>query len=312
MSSAIHPWLQTLSRLRVDRAHETPAPHKPLLLLCLLDQIAQGVLTTPQVRLTPALAFRFLTYWEIVATRRPVMGRVELPFFHLQGDGLLRLVAHSGMESTLKSLRATSVEALNQVVAYGELPLELFQLMEAAEHRDAVRRVLIAGDWFLPAERLALNTLLGFPPATPEIDDPRSEILGKISRTLRFRLQIVPTYHYACALCGVKILLPSGMTLVEAAHIHPFARSHNDEVTNGLALCRNHHWAFDAGLWSATADFRVQVAADHFLEVAPQQRALRDFQGESLRLADLPVDQRPAAKHLAWHRKHRFLGQESP
>ena len=77
----------------------------------------------------------------------------------------------------------------------------------------------------------------------------------KQGRDIKFRLQIVPLYHYSCALCRIKILLPSGITLVEAAHIHQFAQSKNDDITNGMALCRNHHWAFDQGLWSINPDF---------------------------------------------------------
>jgi putative restriction endonuclease len=36
-------WLEKLSKLRVDRAAKNPAPHKPLLLLVIIDQIEDGV-----------------------------------------------------------------------------------------------------------------------------------------------------------------------------------------------------------------------------------------------------------------------------
>jgi len=30
-----------------------------------------------------------------------------------------------------------------------------------------------------------------------------------------------------------------------ATHLIPFSESRNDHPTNGLALCKNHHWAMD-------------------------------------------------------------------
>ena len=87
-------WLQKLQSLRVDRASKTPAPHKPLLVLAILDFIETGEIATPQLKLTPELAFRFLGYWEIVGARGRSVGRVELPFFYLKSDGILRHVAH--------------------------------------------------------------------------------------------------------------------------------------------------------------------------------------------------------------------------
>ena len=74
-------WLDKLSKLRVDRASKNPAPHKPLLLLAVLDQIENGEINTPVIRLTAELAFRFLGYWEVVASRGRSVGRIELPFF---------------------------------------------------------------------------------------------------------------------------------------------------------------------------------------------------------------------------------------
>ena len=62
-------WLGKLARLKVDKARGDPAPHKPLLLLAFGDILA----------LTPELAFRFCTYWSIVAHRRTQAPDVRYP-----------------------------------------------------------------------------------------------------------------------------------------------------------------------------------------------------------------------------------------
>jgi predicted restriction endonuclease len=63
-------WLGKLAHLKVDKARGDPAPHKPLLLLVVLELAEQGPSFGDILALTPELAFRFCTYWSIVAHRR--------------------------------------------------------------------------------------------------------------------------------------------------------------------------------------------------------------------------------------------------
>ena len=63
--------LRKLSHLNIDRAKGT-APHKPLLLLCLLELAEEGGLTQEILPVTGELAFRFASYWSAVAHRRPL------------------------------------------------------------------------------------------------------------------------------------------------------------------------------------------------------------------------------------------------
>jgi hypothetical protein len=74
---------------------------------------------------------------------------------------ILRLVAHDGLGAALASIRPTSVELLNRVVDYAELPEELFVLMSDAECRSLMRKALIQVDWFLADEQVKLCALLG-------------------------------------------------------------------------------------------------------------------------------------------------------
>ncbi len=304
-------WFTKLAKLRVDRASESPAPHKPLLLLAILDQIEQGAITSNIIRLSPELAFRFLGYWEVVGSRGRSVGRVELPFFYLRSDGFLHHIAFPGLEPALESIRPTSVESLNRVISHAEMPEEFYQMMQNKNNRDRARGVLISGDWFFSPEKIKLKTMLGLEGTS----DNKAQTVGedvepdesKQGRDIKFRLQLIPLYRYACVLCGMKVLLPSGITLVEAAHIHQFADSRNDDVTNGMALCRNHHWAFDQGLWTLEADHTVLVATDKFLEDAPNQVALSEHNKRRLDLSWLNTAYWPSQKSLEWHRMNKFI-----
>lgn len=309
-------WYKKLATLRVDRASKNPAPHKPLLLLAILDQIEDGVIASNVVRLTPELAFRFLGYWEVVGSRGRGVGRAELPFFHLQSDGFLRHVAIPGLEAALGSIRPTSVDLLNKVISHAELPEDFFELMQNKEHRNVARKILIAGSWFFPEEQIKLFAMLGLDSSDVSLNVDAVSVASneediKRCRDIRFRFQIVPLYRFSCALCEIKMLLPSGITLVEAAHIHQFAQSKNDDISNGMALCRNHHWAFDQGLWSINPDFEIIVAHGKFEEQTASQISLLSYHLKQRDFAWLQPEHRPSQKNLEWHRKHKFLGGQA-
>ena len=166
-----------------------------------------------------------------------------------------------------------------------------------------MRQTLIRGNWFSPDERAKLSAVLGmednFPIQDDEVALPTAHEKIRQGRDIRFHLQIVPLYGYSCLLCGVKVLLPSGIALVEAAHIPQFSKSRNDDVSNGMALCRNHHWAFDQGLWTLSSSHEVVVALDEFTEAAPNQLPLRAYHAYRVDLSRLAVYLRPSQKNLA-------------
>lgn len=70
-----------------------------------------------------------------------------------------------------------------------------------------------------------------------------------------FRSQVLAAYRIQCAICRLR-----HQRLLDAAHIRSDALGGEPVVTNGLALCRIHHAAYDADLLSVDPDYRVAVA----------------------------------------------------
>jgi putative restriction endonuclease len=110
-------------------------------------------------------------------------------------------------------------------------------------------------------------------------------------------------------LTGYRLITISGLIIIDAAHIHQFADSRNNDVRNGLALCKNAHWLFDKGVWTIADDFTVRVARDQFTEDSPDQKPLADYHGQRIRLPSDPAYY-PDLAHLAWHRSKKFLGTD--
>ncbi len=76
-------------------------------------------------------------------------------------------------------------------------------------------------------------------------------------RDARFRRQVLHAYRFRCTVCRYAL------KLVDAAHIVPVSFPEStDAVTNGLALCRLHHAAYDGGLLGIRSDFSLLINHD--------------------------------------------------
>jgi hypothetical protein len=65
----------------------------------------------------------------------------------------------------------------------------------------------------------------------------------------RFSVAVREAYSHRCAFCGGRYGgMPGIDSGLEAAHILAWVNYDMDVVPNGMALCKTHHWAFDAGL----------------------------------------------------------------
>jgi len=62
------------------------------------------------------------------------------------------------------------------------------------------------------------------------------------------------------AFCGFHALLNRVATGVDAAHVHWHSLHGPDDVENGIALCKLHHWAFDKGILGIDAEERICIA----------------------------------------------------
>ena len=91
---------------------------------------------------------------------------------------------------------------------------------------------------------------------TPDDVARRVELVQTLRafREARFRPAVLRAYSYRCAVCQ------TALKLVDAAHIVPVSHPQGiDSVTNGLALCRLHHAAYDTALIGVRPDYRVIV-----------------------------------------------------
>lgn len=291
-------WLKKLRKLNPNRSKaKGAAPHKPCLLLCLLDMAQDGELVTPEVTKTPGLHVRFNAFSSITLPRWGGKADVSYPFFYLRSQGFWTPL---DAEDRL----STSVDVTERI----RLDPEFFALIHDPDFRRSARMILVEL-YFPTAERVALYALLGVQAQTMEfqkelkaIDRDVATDALKQGRSARFGVQVVCGYQHTCALTGYRIITASGESVVEAAHIEPWAKTRNDDLHNGLALSRNAHWAFDRGLWSVDDDFRILAEPKRFQEWGPEGLRLTGYCGRMLQFAP-HATLRPHSEYLRRHRQ---------
>ncbi|MDA0766174.1 MAG: HNH endonuclease [Verrucomicrobia bacterium] len=219
-------------------------PHKPLLLLAVFDLMDEGLATPDHIPWCRALRDRFTRRFLIVR-KRDDRDTPDNPFRYLQGDGFWE-AREVGDGAVLR--RNPLVGEFDRVVARFTDGFDVVASIPANRRR--MREALVAR--YFPG--LAAELLAAVPSPAPERVAAEEEL--EYGRSPAFRRKIVEVYDHQCAACGLRIRLPGveGVSFIDAAHLVPFAESRNDHPTNGMALCKNHHWAMDRRLIAPCED----------------------------------------------------------
>lgn len=132
-------------------------------------------------------------------------------------------------------------------------------------------------------------------------------------RSRGFRQAVIEAYDFRCAVCGMKICSPNTLQWeVEAAHIVPHSSNGKDDLFNGLALCRIHHWAFDVGWFSLQDNYQI-IASGKIRKLPHDYGKIWNFnfmerltrEALTIFLPTVP-NLYPHIQALIWHRKNVF------
>jgi hypothetical protein len=119
----------------------------------------------------------------------------------------------------------------------------------------------------------------------------------------KFSEAVRAAYGHSCAFCGATYGGIEGIRSgVDAAHILAWSKHDLDVVPNGIALCKLHHWAFDAGIMLIRKEGQDYYTRFTTLADRLDPASLDRLGAEGERIPDewLPADpaQRPSAHYL--------------
>ena len=300
--------------LRLKRANGV-APHKPVLLLTILEAVQIGLINSPQIYISPDLIALFKTIWnKLVTTNHDP--RFSYPFYYMKSEKFWQLVLKAPydnvalIESTVKSFNA-----FNNTIKYAVIDHALFELIAVNSTNKLLSEIIL--DKYFPETKYNYNIL------NPE--DPVKDIENKILfepaesykkemaklieaeseeeifvRGAIFRREVPKIYNYTCCISGMRISTGFNISMVDACHIVPFSQSYDDTIHNGLALCPNLHRAFDRGILAINENYEVVISKDFREEDSPY--SIVQFEGKRI---ILPQNQDfwPLQTNLKKHRE---------
>ncbi len=109
------------------------------------------------------------------------------------------------------------------------------------------------------------------PPTDAELaslSEERRHVIREVEqavRNVRFRKLVLEAYNYSCGICGLDL------GIVQAAHIVPVAERGTDEPSNGIALCANHHTAFDRNILIIEDDCSISLNPKMRRSITPSE-----------------------------------------
>lgn len=147
-------------------------------------------------------------------------------------------------------------------------------------------------------EKSALEKAVDSPPQLTD-DEERYTVSRRRARDSAFARLVRDAYESQCVFCGSQRETPKGNPEAEAAHIYPKEEGGSDDVRNGIAVCKLHHWAFDTGWLSISDEYEVLVKEE------PERNGYDEFkelEGNEIRLSE-EEDVKPHPMFLAEHRQ---------
>ncbi|KAA6344455.1 hypothetical protein EZS27_007901 [termite gut metagenome] len=267
------------------------APHKPILLLSVIDCIEKGYINDSKIYISSnELVSCFKKNWGIWVKTDYWEMNFRYPFYHMSSEPFWRLVANIGHKiENIKPFNAL------KTINYACIDNELYLILSDNLQRQKLKQTLIK---------------TYFSSVTPTVDD-NSFYLDEESpysyevRAQAFQRQISLIYNSTCCITGMRIVSNYNISMIDACHIIPFAETHDDTIGNGLALCPNLHRAFDRGLITIDENYKI-VVSKSFNEELDTTYSINQFENK---IITLPQNKKfyPQKENLIWHNENVFI-----
>lgn len=285
--------LRQFRNLNVWRRREQRAPHKPLLVLYALGKLQAG-------------ADRLLPFDEVEQPLTKLLEEFgpprqsyhpELPFNHLQTDGVWELNEHTPLTRRTGSKNPLRSELRKWRIGGGFTEPIYDDLKNRPEAVREIAREILAAHFPHSRHQGIANAV------ALELDgDTRST-----RRDAAFRSAVISAWAHQCAFCGFSVQLDNADLGLEAAHIRWCQFGGPDVINNGLACCSIHHQAFDRGAITISDEHRILVSSRLHGGGSLSELFLA-LHGSRLREPNRK-DALPKRDFLAWHRVQVFRGE---
>lgn len=152
-------YIEEFRNLSTNQKYSRPSPHKPILLLTVINMFEKEILTTNKIIYNEELKSEFEEMWKrIIPHESLFVPGVYLPFWYLQSDKFWHIVPIRGKEDVLTVMRDRKIKPsetkLKDSVDYAELDEDLYFLMTMASGRGSLKKTLLETYFTLSPEEI--------------------------------------------------------------------------------------------------------------------------------------------------------------
>jgi len=233
-----------INNIKQNKKGDASAPHKPLLLLSVLSKIynitkIENVFYFDKIK--DELTFLLKNFGWSYGIQKP-----QYPFIFLGSSPNLWVTSIKKEELENRDNPKLS-ELINQ---FGKLPDELFEYLIKEKNglKEIIEYILVK---FWPEDihddilaSLSLNLNIKY----------------EVKRNAKFVRDVMDAYMSKCAICGQSIRISDVLVGIDACHVKALQYGGNDLISNGIALCKFHHWTLDRGAIGINNNLRIEVS----------------------------------------------------
>ncbi|MDX2250013.1 MAG: hypothetical protein SF052_24735 [Bacteroidia bacterium] len=208
------------------------------MLLTLFEMFDQGLVWQNRFEVTEELVASFRENW-ILLVHTEHKPEFRLPFFHLSGDKIWKLIAKTGK---IIDKEFGSFKQLIEKAAWGEFDPALFTLLLQRDKRATLQAIIL--DTYFPeyketflAEKEHINyssnrltkSMVNESGVIYAEEDPEEAIYV---RNGIFKKVVPRIYNYTCSISRMRVDSVYNTQMIDACHIVPFSVKHDDSITN--------------------------------------------------------------------------------
>jgi putative restriction endonuclease len=222
-----------IASLKVNVTNKTVSLHKPLLLLLTISKVISGHKNEFLYDEIEEKLKHLLIYYGLKNTAKV---NPQYPFIYLAGNPTLWHCSINKRDLKIPD-SASRKELLGQT---GSFSNEFYNYLKINDNAiDCISQIL--HQYWPEAYHEELLKELGI------YEIKQNLVPSKIERSREFVLNVLDAYERKCAICHQSIRLADTLIGIDACHVKPIQHFGDDDISNGIALCKMHHWALDRG-----------------------------------------------------------------
>jgi putative restriction endonuclease len=235
-----------IEKLKVNKVGSVISLHKPLLLLLTISEIVHGHKNEFVFDEIESTLSYLISKYGLKNTSRI---NPQYPFIYLASSQNLWICSID--KSDLKHPDAASRKEVQGSI--GHFTSKFYEFLQNPHNAYQCINFILNQYWPEAYHEEILHDL-----GIYELN--QSFTLVKSERSKKFVEEVLDAYERKCAICQQSIRLADTLIGIDACHVKPIQHFGDDNISNGIALCKVHHWALDRGAISISKEMNLLVS----------------------------------------------------